>query len=188
MKRIESELPGVCFFEPEVHEDPRGYFFESYHREKFVALGIDNVFVQENHSLTRHGVLRGLHYQLAHPQAKSCRVVTGEIFDVAVDIRAGSGTFGRWIGVVLSADNRRQIFIPRGFAHGFIVRSLVAEVIYKCDDFYHPEDECGVLWSDPDLAIAWGYENPELVRRDRHHPRLSEIPPARLPRYVGNAS
>ncbi len=111
MKRIETELPGVCIIEPEVFEDPRGYFFETYHSEKFAALRIDAAFVQENQSLTRRGVLRGLHYQLAHPQAKLCRVVAGEVFDVAVDIRVGSETFGRWTGVVLSSINRRQIFI-----------------------------------------------------------------------------
>jgi dTDP-4-dehydrorhamnose 3,5-epimerase len=188
LKRIDSELPGVCFFEPEVHEDSRGSFFESYQREKFAALGVSSAFVQENQSLTRYGVLRGLHYQLAHPQAKLCRVVSGEVFDVAVDIRLGAKTFGRWIGVVLSAGNRRQIFIPRGFAHGFIVRSSVAEVIYKCDEFYHPEDERGVLWSDPDLAITWGDQNPELANRDRNYPLLAQIPRDRLPRYVSNAS
>jgi len=182
MKRIDTELPGLWIIEPEVFEDPRGCFFETYHREKFAALGIDTVFVQENQSLTRRGVLRGLHYQLAHPQAKLCRVVLGEVFDVAVDIRVGSKTFGRWIGVALSAANRRQIFIPRGFAHGFIARSEIAEFIYKCDDFYHPEDECGVLWSDPSLAIGWGSGEPQLAARDANFPVLSGIKPERLPR------
>jgi dTDP-4-dehydrorhamnose 3,5-epimerase len=183
LKRIDTELPGVCIIEPEVFEDPRGCFFETYHQEKFAALGIDAVFVQENHSLTRKGVLRGLHYQLAHPQAKLCRVIAGEVFDVAVDIRVGSKTFGRWTGVVLSASNRRAIFIPRDFAHGFIVRSEIAEFIYKCDDFYHPQDECGVLWSDSSLAIAWGTNAPELAPRDANYPVLANINPDRLPRY-----
>ncbi len=187
MKRIETELPGVCIIEPEVFEDPRGCFFETYHSEKFAALRIDAVFVQENQSLTHRDVLRGLHYQLAHPQAKLCRVVAGEVFDVAVDIRVGSETFGRWLGVVLSSINRRQIFIPRGFAHGFIVRSETAEFIYKCDDFYHPEDECGVLWSDPSLAIGWGSTSPQLAPRDANYPLLSSSSPERLPRYRRNA-
>ncbi|MFZ0247796.1 dTDP-4-dehydrorhamnose 3,5-epimerase [Candidatus Binatus sp.] len=186
MKRIETELPGVCIIEPEVFEDLRGCFFETYHSEKFAALRIDAAFVQENQSLTRRGVLRGLHYQLAHPQAKLCRVVAGEVFDVAVDIRVGSETFGRWTGVVLSSINRRQIFIPRGFAHGFIVRSETAEFIYKCDDFYHPEDECGVLWSDPSLAIGWGCTAPQLAPRDANYPLLSSSSLERLPRYRRN--
>lgn len=184
MNRIETDLPGVCIIEPEVLADERGCFFETYHREKFAALGIEVAFVQENHSLTRRGVLRGLHYQLAHPQAKLCRVIFGEVFDVAVDIRVGSKTFGRWIGVTLSAANRRQIFIPRGFAHGFIVRSEVAEFIYKCDDFYHPEDEAGVLWNDPSLAITWGSSHPELAPRDARYPLLASINPDRLPRWM----
>jgi dTDP-4-dehydrorhamnose 3,5-epimerase len=183
LKRIDAEVRGVCIIEPQVFEDPRGGFFETYHREKFAALGIDAAFVQENQSLTRRGVLRGLHYQLAHPQAKLCRVVSGEVFDVAADIRVGSETFGRWVGVVLSASNRRQIFIPRGFAHGFIARSETAEFIYKCDDFYHPEDECGVLWSDPSLAIAWGSTAPQLAPRDANYPVLSSISRERLPLY-----
>ncbi len=182
MIRIDTELPGVYIIEPTVYEDSRGCFFETYHQQKFDALGIDAAFVQENQSLTRKGVLRGLHYQLPHQQAKLCRVVTGEVYDVAVDIRLGSRTFGRWIGVTLSATNRRQIFIPRGFAHGFIARSEVAEFIYKCDDFYHPEDEAGVLWSDPSLAISWGTNHPELAPRDAKYPMLANIDPDRLPR------
>jgi dTDP-4-dehydrorhamnose 3,5-epimerase len=187
LKRIETELPGVFIVEPQVFEDSRGCFFETYHQKKFAALGIGTVFVQENHSITNGGILRGLHYQLAYPQAKLCRVIRGEVFDVAVDIRVGSETFGRWVGVVLSADNKRQLFIPRGFAHGFIVRSEVAEFIYRCDDFYHPEDEGGVLWSDPQLAITWGNANPRLAERDARFPPLSEIGPDRLPDYKGNA-
>ncbi len=183
MKRIDTELPGVCILEAEVFEDPRGCFFETYHREKFARLGIEAVFVQENQSLTRRGVLRGLHYQLAHPQAKLCRVISGEVFDVAVDIRGGSPTFGRWIGMVLSAANRRQVFIPQGFAHGFVVRSEAAEFLYKCDDIYHPEDECGVLWSDPSLAIDWGVSTPELAPRDANYPLLANLGRDSLPRY-----
>ncbi len=183
MKSIDTELPGVCIIEPQVFEDARGCFFESYRRDKFAELGIDAVFVQENQSLTRRGVLRGLHYQLHHPQAKLCRVIAGEVFDVAVDIRIGSETFGRWVGVVLSAQNRRQIFVPRGFAHGFVVRSETAEFIYKCDDIYHPEDECGVLWNDPAIGIDWGIQNPQLAPRDADYPTLAKIAPERLPHY-----
>ena len=187
MKRIETELLGVFVIEPEVFEDSRGCFFETYHQKKFAALGIETLFVQENQSLTKRGILRGLHYQLAHPQAKLCRVIEGEVFDVAVDIRVGSETFGRWVGVTLSGANRRQIFIPRGFAHGFIVRSEIAVFIYKCDDFYHPEDEFGVLWIDPRVAISWGDAKPQLAKRDASYPELSQISPNRLPRYKGNA-
>jgi dTDP-4-dehydrorhamnose 3,5-epimerase len=183
LKRIDTELPGVCILEPEVFEDSRGCFFETYHRGKFATLGIDAVFVQENQSLTRRGTLRGLHYQLKHPQAKLCRVISGEVFDVAVDIRSGSPTFGRSVGVVLSAANRRQVFIPQGFAHGFVVRSEAAEFLYKCDDIYHPEDECGVLWSDPSLAIEWGVSAPDLAPRDANYPLLANLGRDRLPRY-----
>jgi dTDP-4-dehydrorhamnose 3,5-epimerase len=183
LRRIETDLPGVCLIEPEVFEDSRGAFFETYQREKFAALGIDTIFVQHNQSLTRTGVLRGLHYQLMHPQAKLCRVIAGEVFDVAVDIRVGSPSFGRWTGMVLSAANRRQVFVPRGFAHGFIARSERAEFIYQCDDFYHPEDEYGVRWNDPALAIQWGVAAPELAPRDASYPRLSAIASELLPRY-----
>jgi dTDP-4-dehydrorhamnose 3,5-epimerase len=183
LQRIDTELPGVSIIEAEVFEDSRGSFFEAYHREKFAALGIDATFVQENQSHTRRGVLRGLHYQLAHPQAKLCRVVAGEVFDVAVDLRVGSETFGRWVGAVLSASNRRQIFIPRGFAHGFIVRSETADFIYHCDDFYHREDEGGVRWNDPSLAIEWGSVAPELAPRDANYPTLASISQDRLPHY-----
>jgi len=188
MKRIEAEVSGICIIEPEVFEDSRGYFFESYHREKFSALGIKAIFVQENQSLSGKGILRGLHYQLARPQSKLCRVVSGEVFDVAVDIRVGSPTFGRWSGVVLSDANKRQIFIPKGFAHGFIVRSKVAEFIYKCDDFYDPQDEHGVLWNDPGLAIAWGSADPMVTPRDANYPPLAQIRPDLLPRFERNVN
>lgn len=183
MKLIETKLPGVRIIEPQVFEDARGFFFETYHQERFAQLGIAATFVQENHSLSRKGVLRGLHYQLEHPQAKLCRVVRGEVFDVVADIRLGSPTFGRWTGLALSASNRREIFIPKGFAHGFVVRSEEAEFIYKCDDFYHPEDECGVIWNDSQLAIRWGIERPELAPRDASYLPLSRIAKDRLPRF-----
>lgn len=182
MKVIETELPGVRIIEPQIFADSRGHFFEAYHQEKFAKLGILATFVQENHSASRRGVLRGLHYQLLHPQAKLCRVVRGEVFDVVADIRLGSPTFGRWTGVVLSAGNRREVFIPRGFAHGFVARSEESEFIYMCDDFYHPEDECGVIWNDPQLAINWNIDQPELTPRDASYPSLSGIAEDRLPR------
>lgn len=142
--------------EPRVFEDARGTFFESYNQRTFAAtLGIDAHFVQDNHSTSIHNVVRGLHYQLRYPQGKLVRVVAGEIFDVAVDLRRSSPTFGRWVGAVMSADNRRQMWIPTGFAHGFAVLSNRAEVLYKTTDFYAPQDEVTILWNDPTLAIDW---------------------------------
>ena len=184
MKLIETELPGVCIIEPEIFEDARGQFCETYHREKLSRLGINNLFVQENQSLSRKSVLRGLHYQLRHPQAKLCRVVEGEVWDVVVDIRVGSPTFRRWIGVELTALSARQIYVPRGFAHGFIVRSEIARFVYKCDDFYHADDEYGVRWDDPQLAIDWGDATPKLAPRDAQYQPLASISFAQLPRYL----
>ena len=155
MQRIETELPGVFIIEPDVFGDARGFFFESFHERKFRELGIENRFVQDNHSLSKCGTLRGLHYQLNNPQAKLCRVIHGEVLDVAVDIRRGSPNFGKWTGAVLSAENKLQIFVPAGFAHGFLVLSDTAEFLYKCDAFYDPSDERGVLWNDPDININW---------------------------------
>jgi dTDP-4-dehydrorhamnose 3,5-epimerase len=183
MKRVETSLPGVCILEPRVFRDPRGFFLESYHAERFAALGITSVFVQDNHSESACGTLRGLHYQQEHPQAKLCRVVRGEVLDVSVDIRAGSPTFGRWVGVRLSAENQRLVFIPRGFAHGFLVLTERAEFLYKCDDFYDPHDERGIRWNDPRIGIEWGIAAPLLSARDANSPLLDEIPDAHLPRY-----
>jgi dTDP-4-dehydrorhamnose 3,5-epimerase len=188
LKRTNTTLPGVWIIEPEIFEDARGHFVETYHREKLSRLGIDYCFVQENQSLSRKGVLRGLHYQLRHPQAKLCRVIEGEVWDVVVDIRVGSPTFARWTGILLSAESLRQIFIPKGFAHGFIARSDVAQFVYKCDDFYRPDDEYGVLWNDSQLAIDWGDAHPELAPRDASYPPLAAINPAQLPRYDQGAT
>src|SRR5437016_10336058 len=141
MQRIETSLPGVFELRPVIHRDTRGFFIETYHKVKFADLGIADAFVQDNHSRSIKGTLSGLHYQLRHPQAKLCRVVVGEVLDVAVDIRRGSPTVGRHVGVLLSAENRRMVYVPRGFAHGFLVLSEAAEFLYKCDDFYDPEDE-----------------------------------------------
>lgn len=150
-----TSIEGVLVVDTKSYGDARGYFMETYKRPDFVAGGIDADFVQDNQSSSVKGVLRGLHFQIEHPQAKLVRVISGEVFDVAVDLREGSPTYGKWEGVVLSAENRRQFFIPRGFAHGFLVLSDTAEFCYKCDDVYHPNDEGGIMWNDPTLAIEW---------------------------------
>ncbi len=184
MKRIDTELAGVCLLEPVVHGDDRGFFTEFYNRKTFAGMGIDATFVQDNHSLSRQGVLRGLHYQLGRPQAKLVRVIRGEVFDVAVDVRAGSPTFGRWMGAKLSAENKRMIFMPAGIAHGFYVLSEVAEFIYKCSDFYAPAEERGVIWNDPDLNIAWPLGGaPLLSEKDGEFGPLRELPREDLPVY-----
>jgi dTDP-4-dehydrorhamnose 3,5-epimerase len=184
MQRIETDLPGVLVVEPDVYVDTRGFFLESYHERKYAGLGVTGRFVQDNHSRSTRGTLRGLHYQLNRPQAKLCRVVLGEVLDVAVDIRRGSPTFGRWVGVVLSAENQRQVYIPRGFAHGFLVLSDAAEFLYKCDEFYCPEDERGVAWNDPRIGIDWGVHAPILSEKDRKNPVLDAVPGELLPPYV----
>lgn len=181
MKRIETDLPGVCVIQPEVHADERGFFMETYHREKLAQAGIHDAFVQDNHSKSVRGTLRGLHYQLQRPQGKLCRVIQGKVLDVAVDIRVGSPHFKRWVSVVLSAENKQQIYIPAGFAHGFLVLSETAEFLYKCSDFYAPDDQRGVVWNDPELAIAWGTQDPILSPKDRALPRLSAVPNELLP-------
>jgi len=151
----ETEIEGVFIIEPTVFGDDRGYFMETYHEREFREAGIDAHFVQDNQSKSRMGVLRGLHYQKQFPQAKLVRVLSGEVFDVAVDVREGSRTYGKWVGVVLTGENKKQMFIPKGLAHGFLVLSETAEFSYKCDDFYHPEDEVGIRWDDPTLAVEW---------------------------------
>ena len=183
MEKLETSLPGVCFIRPKVFEDPRGFFFESYHEAKFSDLGITGRFVQDNHSRSAKGTLRGLHYQLKFPQAKLCRVIQGEVLDVAVDIRKGSPYFGKGVSAVLSAQNRLQIYIPKGFAHGFLVLSEAAEFLYKCDEIYHPEDEQGIIWNDPEIGIQWGISDPVLSNKDRQSPPLAKIPPDLLPKY-----
>ena len=184
MQVIETDIAEVRLIRPQVHEDARGFFFESYHQAKLEKLGVREVFVQDNHSKSGRGTLRGLHYQLKHPQAKLCRVVQGEVLDVAVDIRVGSPHFGRWVSAILSAENKQQILVPPGFAHGFVVLSETAEFLYKCSDFYHPEDEHGVAWNDPDLAITWKLVNPLLSPKDRDNPPLRAIAAERLPHYA----
>ncbi len=173
-----TSIEGVVIVDVHRYDDERGYFMETYKRPDFVAGGIDAEFVQDNQSASVRGVLRGLHFQIEHPQSKLVRVVSGEVFDVAVDLRPGSSTYGSWEGVVLSAENKRQFFVPRGFAHGFLVLSDTAEFCYKCDDVYHPNDEGGLMWNDPDIGIAWPVpEGMELVlsEKDKAHPRLKSI-------------
>ena len=183
MKVLSTQLPGVLILEPAVFEDGRGFFMETYHQKRYSDAGIGFSFVQDNLSRSIKGTLRGLHYQLHHPQAKLIQVIRGEIFDVSVDIRRGSPNFGKWAGVELSEENRRQIFIPQGFAHGFCVVSETADVVYKCTDLYAPDDEGGILWSDPDLAIDWPIVEPLLSDRDRQFPCLVDVPSERLPIY-----
>lgn len=180
---METRLAGVRIIRPRVFEDARGYFLECYNQDKFAELGVTDHFVQDNHSRSVKGVLRGLHYQLRHPQAKLCRVIEGKVIDVVVDIQHGSPDFGNWISVELSAENRHQLYVPKGFAHGFLVLSEFAQFLYKCSDFYDPTDEAGVAWNDPDLTITWGVDDPVLSAKDKGYKRLKEIPPERLPRY-----
>lgn len=171
------EIEGLLVITPQVFEDMRGYFLETYHKKDYEEAGITADFVQDNQSKSVRGVLRGLHYQREFPQAKLMRVLKGEIFDVAVDIREDSKTYGKWFGLVLSEENKKQLFIPEGFAHGFLVLSEVAEIAYKCSDFYHPNDEGGILWSDEEIGITWPI--PEglevmLSEKDRQWKGLSE--------------
>ena len=175
---IPTKIDGVIVVECRSFGDSRGYFKEVYKRPDFVAGGIDAEFVQDNQSSSVRGVLRGLHFQINHPQAKLVHVIQGEVFDVAVDLREGSPTYGEWTGVILSAESNRQFFIPRGFAHGFYVLSDTAIFAYKCDDVYHPNDEGGICWDDPDIGIEWPLipgEQVILSEKDKHHPTLSEL-------------
>jgi len=183
MKVLPTKLDGVYIIEPQVFSDARGFFMETYHQKRYSEAGVEQLFVQDNLSSSIRGTLRGLHYQINHGQAKLIQVVKGAIFDVAVDIRRGSPHFGHWTGFHLSGDNKRQVFISEGFAHGFCVLSEAADVVYKCSDFYAPDDEGGILWSDPDLAIDWPVEKPLLSDKDSRLPRLADVPPERLPLY-----
>lgn len=171
MRAIPTALPGVMILEPKVFGDARGFFYESYNRRAFAqATGVDPDFVQDNHSRSARGVLRGLHYQIRQPQGKLVRVTAGEVFDVAVDLRRGSPSFGKWEGVVLSADNKRELWVPAGFGHGFLVLSETAEFLYKTTDYYAPEHERCILWNDPEIGIRWplppGLREPALSAKD----------------------
>ena len=172
---IETGIEGVYVIETKLFGDARGYFTETYKKTDFDEAGLKYDFVQDNQSRSKKGVLRGLHFQKEHPQAKLVRVLEGEVFDVAVDMRKDSPTFGKWEGVVLSEENHRQFMIPRGFAHGFLVLSDYATFCYKCDDVYHPEDEGGIMWNDPDIGIEWPFtDNIQLSEKDLKHPLLKD--------------
>jgi|ERR1700731_293054 len=183
MQKVDMSLPGVFEFRPKIFGDARGFFVETYHRTKFADLGITDTFVQDNHSCSVKGTLRGLHYQLQHPQAKLCRVVEGEAFDVVVDIRVGSPQFGKWTSVILSATTQNQLYVPAGFAHGFLALTDSVQFLYKCSDFYDPSDERGILWNDSDLNINWGVTGPMISEKDAKNPRLGEVRPHYLPGY-----
>ena len=172
---IKTKIEGVYIVEPKVFGDERGYFMETYNKRDFDEAGLVYNFVQDNQSKSKKGVLRGLHYQKTYPQAKLVRVISGEVFDVAVDLRKNSPTYGQWVGAVLTAENKKMLMIPRGFAHGFMVLSESAEFIYKCDELYHPEDEGGIMWNDPDVGVEWPLDiEPLLSDKDQKHPRLKE--------------
>lgn len=181
MRVVETALPGVVIIEPVVHRDARGFFLETYHAGAFAAAGLDVTFVQDNHSSSVRSTLRGLHLQRTMPQGKLVRVVEGEIWDVAVDVRPASPTFGKWAATTLSAENFHQLYVPPGFAHGFCVLSPIAQVQYKCTALYEPGDELGIAWNDPDIGIPWPVAEPILSDRDARHPRLADVRSRLLP-------
>lgn len=184
MEVVAAKIPGLLVIDPVVHGDARGFFLETYSRDRYAAAGVDVEFVQDNISSSRHRTLRGLHLQHPRGQGKLCSVIEGEVFDVAVDVRVGSPTFGQWVGVTLSSDNKRQLYIPPGFAHGFCVTSDRALFSYKCTDYYSGENELGIAWDDDDVEIEWPVDAPLLSDKDRANPKLRDIPRDRLPRYA----
>lgn len=177
MKLTLTPIKDLVVIEPKVFEDQRGYFFEAYNKNTFHELGLDYDFVQDNQSYSTKGVLRGLHFQKQYPQAKLVRVLQGEVFDVAVDLRKDSPTYGKWYGVTLSAENKKMFMIPRGFAHGFLVLSDTAVFSYKCDDFYHPNDEGGIMYNDSDIGVEWPKIDVEYIlsEKDKRHKKFSDI-------------
>jgi dTDP-4-dehydrorhamnose 3,5-epimerase len=177
----ETPIPGVLLVEPRVFSDDRGFFLERYHAARYRAHGVAAGFVQDNHSRSRRGVLRGLHFQRRHPQGKLVACVRGAVYDVVVDLRRGSPTYGRWAGVTLSDADHRQLWVPPGLAHGFCVVSDEADVLYKCTDYYRPDDEGGLAWDDPDLGVVWPVAAPLLSEKDRRLPRLRDLDPDDLP-------
>ncbi|CAA9382368.1 MAG: dTDP-4-dehydrorhamnose 3,5-epimerase [uncultured Rubrobacteraceae bacterium] len=183
MNVLETGLPGVLILEPRVFGDERGFFMESWNGRRYEEFGIPNHFVQDNLSFSAHGVLRGLHFQFPQPQGKLVSVLRGEVFDVAVDIRTGSPTFGSWTGVTLSAENKRQFWVPEGFAHGFVVTGEDALFSYKCTDYYAPEHDGSILWNDPEIGVEWPVEAPTLSAKDGSAPPLAGMPPGSLPVY-----
>ena len=175
MQFIPTKIPDVILVEVTKFGDHRGFFMETYHAEKFSAAGISATFIQDNHASSQKNILRGLHYQLKFPQGKLIRCIQGEILDIVVDIRRSSSTFGEWVGEILSSENAKQLYVPPGFAHGYVVRSEQAEVEYKCTELYHPEDEYGILWNDPEIDIEWGIESPILSEKDKQQPLLKNM-------------
>jgi len=178
-----GSLEGLLIVEPSVFGDERGFFMEAYSRDRYAEAGLPEEFVQDNVSLSARGILRGLHLQHPHDQGKLCFVLEGDVFDVAVDVRVGSPTFGQWEGLRLSAENKRQFYVPPGFAHGFCVLSPRALFSYKCTDFYSAPSELGIAWNDPDIGIEWPIDAPQLSAKDQKNPRLQDISPEELPRY-----
>ena len=187
MKVSETSLKGVLIVEPDVFGDKRGFFMETYNQKRYWESGIDLIFVQDNLSCSVRWTLRGLHYQHPHAQAKLVQVIEGEIFDVAVDIRRNSPAFGKWTGVRLSDEDRCQVYVPEGFAHGFCVLSETAIIMYKCSDFYAPHSEQGILWRDPDLGIEWPVEDPLVSDKDSKYSFLKDVSSERLPVYKGDS-
>jgi dTDP-4-dehydrorhamnose 3,5-epimerase len=175
MNVIKTPLEGVLVIEPKVHRDERGFFVETYHEERYKAAGISAAFVQDNQSASVQGTLRGLHAQIRRPQAKLVRCIDGEIFDVAVDVRKGSATFGKWFGTILDAVSAKQMYVPIGFVHGFAVLSAAAQVEYKCSDIYVPDDQLTVLWNDPAIGIQWPVKEPVLSPKDKQAKSLSAV-------------
>jgi len=184
VKFTPTKLPEVLLVQPDVHRDARGFFLESFHAGKYREAGIEGAFVQDNHSASTRGTLRGLHAQWRKPQGKLVRVLQGEIWDVAVDARLGSPRFGQWVGVALSSENHHQLWVPAGFIHGFCVTSERAEVEYKCTDLYDPGGELGVIWNDPDIGIEWPVREPVLSGKDAAAPRLKDVT-EKLTRFPG---
>jgi dTDP-4-dehydrorhamnose 3,5-epimerase len=183
MKVTPTAIPDVLLVEPRVFGDSRGYFYESYRAAQYADAGISGAFVQDNVSRSRRGVLRGLHFQHPHPQGKLVQVLEGEVFDVAVDIRRGSPTFGRWVGLTLSSETKRQLYIPAGFAHGFVVTSDDALFVYKCTDYYHAGSERSIRWNDPDIGIEWPITDVTLSAKDQDAPMLSALSGDQLPSF-----
>lgn len=188
MQCVETGLPGLLIIEPTVHGDARGYFMETWHADRYSAAGLPETFVQANVSRSGAGVVRGLHYQYPEPQGKLVQVLDGRIFDVAVDIRSGSPTFGEWAGVELSAENHRQLYVPEGFAHGFCVLGAGATISYLCTRVFSAEFDAVVAWDDPDIDIGWPIEPASLSAKDKSAPRLRDIPVDRLPPFPGGQS
>jgi dTDP-4-dehydrorhamnose 3,5-epimerase len=182
MKFLSTPLPGVMIIEPEIHGDDRGFFMESYRQNEFASAGVGISFVQDNHSRSVRNTLRGLHFQQPHGQAKLARVIMGSVFDVAVDVRKGSPTFGKWFGLELSSENKLLLYIPAGFAHGFCVLSETADFLYKCSDYYHPETDRSILWNDPEIGIVWPVKSPLLSTKDVRGASLRDAEV--LPEYI----